>query len=244
MDKDNDVATNSGCAAESIRGFLSSCKGEIPTEESSNTKHITLVIPERREDTVIGAAGASSSSSQQYPRQTRQSSAPKKERRKKIVALTEAWAQIAMTHSTRETQLALLSSIDAAEESDKKILLSHLKTKQSGYKAQDTEKGIYAPTMFVTIDDIISTLLHSELACYYCKEWTKLFYEFVRDPKQWSLERLSNAEGHNRNNVVIACLECNMRRRTMYHERYLATKQLRVNKLEASGDSCTEFSGK
>jgi len=36
--------------------------------------------------------------------------------------------------------------------------------------------------------------------------------------------------------VVIACLECNMRRRTMYYERYVATKQLKVNKLDANVD--------
>lgn len=188
--------------------------------ESDTTKHIICVSPD----------AASAATSRPQP-------TPQKDRRKKVVALTDAWSQMAASHSTRATQLAILSSIHAADESDKKILLAHLKTKQSGYKAQDAEKGIYDPTRFVAIDDIVSTLLRSELLCYYCKEWTKLFYEYVRDPKQWSLERLSNAEGHNRNNVVIACLECNMRRRTMYHERYLATKQLRVNKLESIADS-------
>jgi len=189
--------------------------------ESDTTKHIICVSPD---------AASAATSRPQPP--------PQKDRRKKVVALTDAWSQMAASHSTRATQLAILSSIHAAAaESDKKILLAHLKTKQSGYKAQDAEKGIYDPTRFVAIDDIVSTLLRSELLCYYCKEWTKLFYEYVRDPKQWSLERLSNAEGHNRNNVVIACLECNMRRRTMYHERYLATKQLRVNKLESIADS-------
>jgi hypothetical protein len=188
--------------------------------ESDTTKHIICVSPD----------AASAAASRPQP-------TPQKDRRKKVVALTDAWSQMAASHSTRATQLAILSSIHAADESDKKILLAHLKTKQSGYKAQDAEKGIYEPTRFVAIDDIVSTLLRSELLCYYCKEWTKLFYEYVRDPKQWSLERLSNAEGHNRNNVVIACLECNMRRRTMYHERYLATKQLRVNKLESIADS-------
>jgi hypothetical protein len=188
--------------------------------ESDTTKHIICVSPD----------AASAATSRPQP-------TPQKDRRKKVVALTDAWSQMAASHSTRATQLAILSSIHAADESDRKILLAHLKTKQSGYKAQDAEKGIYEPTRFVAIDDIVSTLLRSELLCYYCKEWTKLFYEYVRDPKQWSLERLSNAEGHNRNNVVIACLECNMRRRTMYHERYLATKQLRVNKLESIADS-------
>jgi len=55
-----------------------------------------------------------------------------------------------------------------------------------------------------------------------------LLEESILGWKEYELEVMRD----NRDNVVIACLECNMRRRTMYHERYLATKQLRVNKLE------------
>ena len=113
------------------------------------------------------------------------------------------------------------------------ILLNHLKTKQSGYRQQDTIKGLYDPDRFVGVSDIVALLSASNLSCFYCRKWAVLFYENVRDPRQWSLERLSNSDGHNRENVVIACLECNMRRRTMYHERYIATKQLTVNKLES-----------
>jgi hypothetical protein len=66
----------------------------------------------------------------------------------------------------------------------------------------------------------------SRLCCFYCKEPAQLVYETVRDPKQWSLERIDNSFGHNAGNVEIACLACNVRRRTIYHERYLATKQM------------------
>ena len=51
-------------------------------------------------------------------------------------------------------------------------------------------------------------------------------YEYVREPKQWTLERLDNAYGHNKNNVVISCLSCNIRRRTMASEKYVQTKQM------------------
>jgi hypothetical protein len=47
---------------------------------------------------------------------------------------------------------------------------------------------------------------------------------------QWTLERIDNDLGHNKNNVEIACLNCNLRRRTMYHERYLFTKELNIIK--------------
>ena len=159
---------------------------------------------------------------------------PATEKRKKVVSQSEEWKTVAETHNTQESQLRLLDETMDPKSSDNpqcRILLTHLKTKQSGYRSQDVEKGIHDPNLFVTIDHILTTLIDSKLACYYCKNWTTIFYEFVRDPRQWSLERLSNGQGHNVDNVVIACLECNMKRRTMYHERYVATKQLRVNKL-------------
>jgi len=154
--------------------------------------------------------------------------------RKKVASQTDNWIAVASTHSTQESQLELLAELqsNAGSESESAIvLLTHLKTKQSGYRSQDTTKELYDPDRFIQIPDLIARLIDSNLSCFYCRKWTTLFYENVRDPRQWSLERLSNAEGHNRDNVVIACLECNMRRRTMYYERYLATKQLRVNKI-------------
>lgn len=156
--------------------------------------------------------------------------------RKKVGSQNDAWISIAATHSTQESQLVLVRSMDSSDNPTQThsqiILLAHLKAKQSGYRSQDTAKKIYDPTRFIQIPDLIHLLAESNLSCFYCRKWTTLFYENVREPRQWSLERLSNAEGHNRDNVVIACLECNMRRRTMYYERYLATKQLKVNKLD------------
>jgi RNase P subunit RPR2 len=154
--------------------------------------------------------------------------------RKKIASQSDNWINTAKTYSTQETQLALLVELHRNISSDSaNLLLTHLKTKQSGYRSQDTLKGLYDPDRFIQIPRLIELLIESKLACFYCRKWATLFYENVRDPRQWSLERLSNAEGHNRDNVVIACLECNMRRRTMYYERYIATKQLKVNKLDS-----------
>jgi hypothetical protein len=157
--------------------------------------------------------------------------------RKKIASQSDQWTNIAEQYSTQESQCALLANINNTTNTTNpaiNILLTHLKTKQSGYRSQDTIKKKYDPTRFIQLPDLINLLSTSNLSCFYCKKWATLFYENVRDPRQWSLERLSNAEGHNRDNVVIACLECNMRRRTMYYERYIATKQLKVNKIGAS----------
>ena len=38
---------------------------------------------------------------------------------------------------------------------------------------------------------------------------------------EWTIERIDNSIGHNKGNVEISCLNCNLRRRTMHYERYL-----------------------
>ena len=71
-----------------------------------------------------------------------------------------------------------------------------------------------------------------DFKCYYCDNFVKIFYKQVRESNQWSIERIDNNFGHNKNNVTIACLNCNLKRKTMYHERYKFTKQLQVIKKE------------
>lgn len=107
-----------------------------------------------------------------------------------------------------------------------------IQNKISSYKMQDIQKNKYDEDKFVDFYFVVSMLLEKELRCYYCKESVFLFYNFVRENKQWTLERIDNDQGHNKDNVEIACLLCNLRRRTMYHERFLFTKQLSIVKRE------------
>jgi hypothetical protein len=99
-------------------------------------------------------------------------------------------------------------------------------TKIHSYGAQDKEKGIYNDAELVTYKNVLELFKMSDMKCYYCKESTLILYEHVRDPKQWTLERMNNRLGHNRGNVSIACLQCYLRRRTMHSNRYLQTKEL------------------
>jgi hypothetical protein len=75
-------------------------------------------------------------------------------------------------------------------------------------------------------------MIESKNQCYYCKEDVQVLYENVREPKQWTLDRINNKMGHNHGNLLIACLNCNLRRRTMHTERYVFTKQLNIVKRE------------
>jgi hypothetical protein len=101
-----------------------------------------------------------------------------------------------------------------------------IQNKVSSYKMQDIQKHKYDDDKFVDLNFVIQLLHEKSLKCFYCKESVYLFYNFVRENKQWTLERIDNGVGHNKDNVEIACLLCNLRRRTMYHERYVFTKQM------------------
>ena len=59
-----------------------------------------------------------------------------------------------------------------------------------------------------------------------------LFYKECKQDNQWTLDRIDNSMGHNTNNVVISCLECNLKRRNTDLKKFLYTKQLSIKKID------------
>lgn len=147
-----------------------------------------------------------------------------KPKKKRVVTQTIDWEK-AVEELEKIENIEEIIDIDEQTKSCK-IILQQIKRKISGYLGQDREKDLIDKEKFVNTQDVISLFKTSKMICYYCKERTEIMYEFVREPKQWTLERLDNSFGHNRDNVVISCLSCNLRRRTMAKERYLQTKAM------------------
>ena len=83
---------------------------------------------------------------------------------------------------------------------------------------------------FISYDELLEKLVVSKLKCYYCRCECKLMYENIREKKQWTLDRLDNDQGHNRDNVVVSCLECNVKKGTMDDEKFKFAKQMRIIK--------------
>jgi 5-methylcytosine-specific restriction endonuclease McrA len=112
--------------------------------------------------------------------------------------------------------------------------LKYIKNKLSSYKQQDIIKGKYEKNAFITLKDLIDILDECKLKCHYCSSNIFILYDIVRDNKQWTLDRIDNEKGHNKDNVVIACLECNLKRRNIQKDAFLFTRQLKIIREEYS----------
>ena len=124
-----------------------------------------------------------------------------------------------------------------------KIVISQIRIKLNGYRQQDLKKQMYSVVHFVDLEYVVSLLCDCSLSCHYCRRPTKLLYDKVRDLAQWTLDRIDNSQGHNRENVAIACLSCNLSRKTMYDGRFIFTKQLEVSKMDGADEDGTDEDG-
>jgi RNase P subunit RPR2 len=122
----------------------------------------------------------------------------------------------------------LIADDPALEE--RKFFIKEIKNKLDGYARQDTENDMKDLSAFISLNATIELLLVGKLRCAYCRECCELIYKDVMAPRQWTLDRVDNDQGHNDGNVVLACLACNLQRRTMDAERFKFGKQLRIVK--------------
>ena len=129
---------------------------------------------------------------------------------------------------TIEEEIVMIKNCMDGRLSKREILMKQqIRGKLGSYRSQDRLKDKYEESKFMTLDATIKLINEQEHNCYYCKNKMKLLYSNVREPSQWTLERIDNDYGHNEDNVKIACLRCNVRRRTMYHERYIMTHEIK-----------------
>jgi hypothetical protein len=127
---------------------------------------------------------------------------------------------------SHDFQFSLLKEGNKDEKS--KVLLRQMEKKISGYKQQDHEKKLFDEKKFVTLEDIVSVLIKTEMKCNYCSCDMSVLYENVREPCQWTVDRIDNDLGHNTDNYVLACLKCNIERRRTNKDKFAFTKQLKI----------------
>jgi len=128
-------------------------------------------------------------------------------------------------------QIELLNKLYLGEEYEGvKFVKIEIKRKLTSYKNQDKRKKVYDINLFIKYDEIMEKLVISKLRCYYCRCDCLLMYENIREKKQWTLDRLDNNIGHNNPNVVICCLECNLKKGTKNDAHFKFAKQLKIIK--------------
>lgn len=113
-----------------------------------------------------------------------------------------------------------------------KHILQEIDTKRKAYIYQDKNHEIYDPRYSITTERIVELLVGAELLCHYCREICQVAYKEAMCRRQWTLDRIDNNYGHNDANVVIACLDCNLKRGTMDAERFRQGKQFTFRKVE------------
>ena len=110
------------------------------------------------------------------------------------------------------------------------LFKQQIESKLYCYKQQDIKKNLYNETKFITFEETLGLIQKSGLMCCYCSVPIFVLYENVRDPFQWSLDRVDNDAGHNSDNLLVACLKCNLKRRRINMDSFMFTRKMKLIK--------------
>jgi hypothetical protein len=146
---------------------------------------------------------------------------PLKEEKKRVVC--DKWV-------IQSSLLAHASQLKIIEGELLPLFKQQIESKLYCYKQQDIKKNLYNETKFVTFDETLTLLQKSGLLCCYCSASIFVLYENVRDPFQWSLDRVNNDMGHNSDNLLVACLKCNLKRRRINMDSFMFTRKMKLVK--------------
>ena len=116
--------------------------------------------------------------------------------------------------------------ICAEEELAYDTMIKHIEAKINSYKQQDKLKEILDNINVIKINTIIKHILQCNMKCFYCHHDVMILYKQTRDLKQWTIDRIDNDLGHTKDNFVVACLDCNLKRRCQNINKFNYTKNL------------------
>jgi len=151
---------------------------------------------------------------------------------KKIVIIKELKQKKNQKKSINKDQISMINQYftNSLDKLETQSIEQELRKKLCGYKQQDKLKKKYDSETFLNLDELVDKMVASKLECFYCKIRVNIFYNFARDPQQWTLDRKDNSIGHSCENTIICCLKCNLQRRTQNMDKFLFTKNLQIIK--------------
>jgi 5-methylcytosine-specific restriction endonuclease McrA len=140
--------------------------------------------------------------------------------------------ELIIFYENHDEQISLVNKLymDVRPLENREIFIKEIEKKINGYKQQDIEKELYDKDLFIDMECVLSELTGCKLKCYYCEKKCHIIYNEVLSKTQWTVDRIDNDNGHNKGNIVIACLECNLRRGTMDSNRFKLGKHMKLIK--------------
>jgi ribonuclease HI len=102
--------------------------------------------------------------------------------------------------------------------------------KTRGYACQDAKKSRQGR---IETEQVLEMLVSAHMRCCYCDCIMRVHYAESRDPQQWTLDRVDNTDGHHRENLVVACLQCNLKRRTIDKEKFAFAQKMQIERVAA-----------
>ena len=137
-----------------------------------------------------------------------------------------------INHQMQLETLREIYVLDGADSGDiTSLFKSELIHKIQGYKGQDIKKEIHNAETLINLEHVLEKLVASNLECAYCSKPVFILYKNVREPWQWTLDRLDNDLSHTMENTCISCLKCNLQRRLIDADKFTFTKKLKINKV-------------
>lgn len=103
-------------------------------------------------------------------------------------------------------------------------VLMEIRSKRRGYQEQDKKRG-WNPGNVLSERYIAEQMLVQKMRCWHCSAGVHVLYRDRYDPFQWSIDRLDNDKGHTRDNVVVSCMRCNLRRGNVSIRSFTVTKR-------------------
>lgn len=110
-----------------------------------------------------------------------------------------------------------------------KYIFKEINGKINNYRQQDLRKNIFNGINFITYIQVLKKLFDCSLKCHYCYCEMYILYDIVREPTQWTLDRINNNLGHSNENTLVSCLKCNLKRRNVDMKKFEKSKE--INKI-------------
>lgn len=113
---------------------------------------------------------------------------------------------------------------------DDAVCIKAIERKIAGYKYQDIKKNLYNQSAIISLQEVKQKLMECDLKCKYCNKTVKVIYRVVRDPLQWTLDRIDNKKNHSNENTLVSCLHCNLKRRNINKDKFEFSQNMTIVK--------------